>query len=105
MKTIVEPLPDQGGRADPPMDHVVEALVELYAECERMRGLRIVGAPEAPPHFSARLGRSRQDAEQAVRRRQRGDAEDGRCAETPVERHAGPEQSGINRRAAEHPGE
>ena len=35
------------------MDYVVEALVELYAERERIRGLRIVDAPEALPHFSA----------------------------------------------------
>ncbi|MYF96627.1 MAG: tryptophanase [Holophagales bacterium] len=37
------------------MDYVVEALVELYAERERIRGLRIVDAPAALPHFSARF--------------------------------------------------
>ncbi|MYF04529.1 MAG: tryptophanase, partial [Holophagales bacterium] len=37
------------------MDYVVEALVELYAQRERIPGLRIVEAPEALPHFSARF--------------------------------------------------
>ncbi|MDE2977157.1 MAG: tryptophanase [Acidobacteriota bacterium] len=37
------------------MDYVVEALVELYAKRERIRGLRIVDAPAALPHFSARF--------------------------------------------------
>ena len=37
------------------MDYVVEALTELFAERERIRGLRIVDAPEALPHFSARF--------------------------------------------------
>ena len=37
------------------MDYVVEALVELFARRERVRGLRIVEAPDALPHFSARF--------------------------------------------------
>ena len=37
------------------MDYVVEALVELYARRGRIRGLRMVEAPDALPHFSARF--------------------------------------------------
>ncbi len=37
------------------MDYVVEALIELFAQRDRIRGLRIVEAPEALPHFSARF--------------------------------------------------
>ncbi len=35
------------------MDYVVEALIELFGERDRIRGLRIVEAPETLPHFSA----------------------------------------------------
>ena len=37
------------------MDYVVEALIELFAKREEIPGLRIVEAPEALPHFSARF--------------------------------------------------
>ena len=37
------------------MDYVVEALIELFAQRDRIRGLRIVEAPDSLPHFSARF--------------------------------------------------
>jgi tyrosine phenol-lyase len=60
-----------GGRGDPPplelvrlafprrvytqshMDYVVEAIIELFANRDRIRGLRIIDAPEVLRHFSA----------------------------------------------------
>jgi len=37
------------------MDYVVEALIELFAQRDRIRGLRIVDAPDVLRHFSARF--------------------------------------------------
>lgn len=37
------------------IDYVVEAVLEVFARRERLRGLRIVEAPAALRHFSARF--------------------------------------------------
>jgi tryptophanase len=37
------------------MDYVVEALIDLFAHRDRIRGLRIVDAPASLRHFSARF--------------------------------------------------
>ena len=36
------------------LDYVIEALVELHARRDTIRGLRVVEAPASLPHFSAR---------------------------------------------------
>ena len=37
------------------MDYVVEAIVELFSQRHRIRGMRIVTAPAVLRHFSARF--------------------------------------------------
>ena len=37
------------------MDYVVESIIELFGQRERIRGLRIVEAPKSLRHFSARF--------------------------------------------------
>ncbi len=64
--------PDTGESSHPPMelvrlaiprrvytqshiDYVVEAVIEVFAHRDRMRGLRIVEAPAALRHFTAKF--------------------------------------------------